>query len=207
MNEVQEPEATLDLSREPERERWAKALYGPVKGYFLRKKVPADRAAELTQDTFLRVFRSQEVFAGREQAKAWVFCIAENVFKNEVRALHAAKREGHEVALDNALPDFDALEAEASVESRREGDDPFWSLLCTERQELVDQALDELPSKMRTVLDLRLGQERTYQEIAVVLRIDIETVKSHLHQAQKRLRKILGKRLSPRDFGAVRDQR
>jgi RNA polymerase sigma-70 factor (ECF subfamily) len=52
----------------------------------------------------------------------------------------------------------------------------------------VRGAMEELPEQMRKCVMLRVYQELSYQEIAVVLRLSVETVKTHLHQARQRLR-------------------
>lgn len=198
MNPAPEPGPPRPLPRDTIRERIANAYHGRVQRFFLRKRFSPERADELTQDTFLRVSKAKEVPAELEDAKGWVFCIAHNVYKNELRTLHAAKREGMELDVDgdNEI-EHQALEAEIAEARGTEDNDPLEQLLLTERRELYEQALEKLPPKMRSVLEIRVGRGLSYKEIASLLQIDVDTVKSHLSQAKIRLKELLRDQLGP----------
>jgi RNA polymerase sigma-70 factor (ECF subfamily) len=118
--------------------------------------------------------------------ETWLFTIAANVWRNEVRSRTASKREGREVPLEGLAESPGALSTEL-----HEADDPLAGLLEEERAGLLREALDELPAQMRRCLLLRLDQELKYREIAQVLQVSIETVKSQLFQARERLRQRL----------------
>jgi len=57
---------------------------------------------------------------------------------------------------------------------------------------LLSSALAQLPPQMRRCVELRFGQELKYREIAAVMKISVDTVKSHLFQAREHLRQIVG---------------
>ena len=65
-------------------------------------------------------------------------------------------------------------------------------MIKRERSARLRSALQELPPQMRTCCVLRYVRGLKYQEIATVMKISIETVKAHLHQARKRLIEKLG---------------
>jgi RNA polymerase sigma factor (sigma-70 family) len=61
-------------------------------------------------------------------------------------------------------------------------------VLERERTVALSQAIQGLPEQMRTCFLLRYDQGRKYKEIAVLMKISIDTVKAHLFQARKRLK-------------------
>lgn len=159
--------------------------------FFLRQGLPTEDARELTQETFVRVYQGMDGFRGEATARTWVFTIARNAFRNALRHEGAAKRQGGEVPLDPApspgeadLPEREPPDPEAT--------DPLESVLSRERRERLRRAVEELPDRMRHCVLLRVYQDRKYREIATVLQVSIETVKSQLHQAKGRLRRRLG---------------
>jgi RNA polymerase sigma-70 factor (ECF subfamily) len=65
--------------------------------------------------------------------------------------------------------------------------------LAGEQRAVLRQALAELPPKMRRCVLLRIDQDLKYREIAALLRVSIETVKSQLSQARDRLEAEVGR--------------
>nr|WP_244295545.1 sigma-70 family RNA polymerase sigma factor [Micromonospora orduensis] len=70
---------------------FVRALQGQVRGFLSHLAGPAE-ADDLTQETFLRAFRSLPRFAGRSSARTWVFTIARRVAVDHVRAVVARPR-------------------------------------------------------------------------------------------------------------------
>jgi RNA polymerase sigma factor (sigma-70 family) len=68
------------------------------------------------------------------------------------------------------------------------------SMIERERRAALLKALKELPPQMRICCELRYIRGLKYHEIAAVMKVSIETVKAHLHQARKRLQEILNGR-------------
>jgi RNA polymerase sigma-70 factor (ECF subfamily) len=64
-------------------------------------------------------------------------------------------------------------------------------LLSKERQERLREAIETLPEKMKLCLQMRLYQERSYDEIAEALRISAGTVGAHISEAKRRLTELL----------------
>ena len=69
---------------------------------------------------------------------------------------------------------------------------PGQAALDHERSRLLREAIERLPEQMRKCLMLRVYQDLKYREIAVVVRLSIETVKAHLFAARRRLQQELG---------------
>lgn len=172
-----------------------KRFFRPLLAFFRNKGFPSEKARDLTQDVFLRVFKGIDTFRQESRFERWLFEIADNIRKNELRWQGAEKRDGFEQSLDATVEKDDSAGRKA-VELVDPKPGTLDVMQAKERQELLHEALQELPPQMHHVCELRYVQERKYQDIADLLGISIETVKAHLHQARKRLMTKLGSEAS-----------
>jgi RNA polymerase sigma-70 factor, ECF subfamily len=143
----------------------------------------AARAEDLTQETFLRVYRALHSFdpAGPARLSTWIFTIASRLALNELRAGKAAARA---VDVDQALDDLLASVPAAGPTPARE----------VARRELGEQlatAVGALPAPARAVLVLSDVFELSHDEIARALEIETGTVKSRLSRARSAVRALL----------------
>lgn len=159
--------------------------YARLHGFFRRKTFSDDAAHDLTQETFFRVYTKIEQFRGDAPFEAWLWQIAANVCRKRFERQTAQKRAGETVSLDDEGAAGDTLR-EARQTSPLEG------VLRAEQIEQIKNAVEELPEQMRKCMTLRVFQDLSYEEIAVVLQISAQTVKAHLFQARKRLGGRLG---------------
>lgn len=157
--------------------------------FFARLGVAGDLGQDLTQETLLGIYTGIGAFRSEARFESWLFRIATNVFRKHLRRQAAGKRAAPEVALDEIeAPDKVAALA-AGRHSAALG--PEASALDRERRRLLLAAVDELPDRMRRCLILRAFQELTYEEIAMIMQLSTETVRSHLFQARRRLKERL----------------
>ncbi len=159
-----------------------------VRSYFARKGFSSEECKDLTQDVFLRVFKSIDTFQHKSRFERWLWEITTHIYCNELRRRKTEKRDGIERSLDAANegehnPAVDLPSEELSAEDE---------IIRRELRGVLRAALQELPDQMRRCCILRYEKGRKYQEIAVLMKISIETVKAHLHQARKRLTDRLG---------------
>lgn len=152
-----------------------------VTRFFLRKGVPEDRAEELTQEVFIRVYGGMERFRHESRVGTWIFTIARNLWLNEIRARTTDKRQGTEVPVDDQIEGV-----------RSERTNPEDEILLQERRRILHRALAQLPDRMRRTVELRLERDFKYREIARIMGVSVQTIKSQLFQARSRLRQILG---------------
>jgi RNA polymerase sigma-70 factor (ECF subfamily) len=157
-----------------------------VRNFFQQRGFSPEDALDLTQDVLLRVFRGIASFRLEAGFKTWLFEIADHVYQNELRRRGAGKRKGWEISLETGGKDEEGQPAgyEPPPSEPRALDD----VLERERSIALSQAIQALPDQMRTCFLLRYDQGRKYKEIAVLMKISIDTVKAHLFQARKRLK-------------------
>ena len=167
------------------------AYHFKVWSYFCRRGCTGDESSDLTQETFLRVYRNMDGLLAAQRRGSWIFTVAANLFKNEIRARRTEQRSAEEVSLEEALE-----QGQPVFGSRRrqleDPDDPLGGALARERERLLIDAVDALPARMRRAVRLRLDQDLKYREIAVIMHTSVDTVKAQLFQARKRLQERLG---------------
>jgi RNA polymerase sigma-70 factor (ECF subfamily) len=170
--------------------------WGRVERFFRKKGVPPDQAQDLTQETFLRVFRGEAKLESRAELEAWLFEIARNVRSNSIRTKMAQKRAATEISLDELHPGGEVKETAAPALVAQERD-ALGSAIAREQIGALRRALAELPEQMRQCVLLRVRDDLKYKEVAEVMKISIETVKSQLHEAKGRLRPLLERYFAP----------
>ena len=160
------------------------AYHGKVRQFFARHGYGPEEARDLTQDTFVRVYRRGGDFESTKAFTGWLFQIAVNVHRNAQRALHAAKRDRPEESLDRWIEDrgWEPADTEAGWST-----DPLQRFLARELRAVAAEALKDLPPKMRRCYLFSLQERWTYGEIAQLLEIAEGTVKAHIFQARKRV--------------------
>jgi RNA polymerase sigma-70 factor (ECF subfamily) len=150
---------------------------------------PAD-AADITQEVFIKVFRSIRSFNGDASLRTWLYRIALREASNQRRWWSRHKRQ--EIGLDAPAEPSESDEsfslASTLADSARS---PFDHAAQTELRLRVEAALRELPEAYRTVVVLREIEDFAYEEIAEILDINIGTVKSRLTRGRAALRTLL----------------
>ena len=139
-----------------------------------------DEALDLSQEVFLRVFRTIHRFRGQSSLRTWIYRIAVNQARNRHRFWNRRHR-ADQVSLDEHV----ALHGEFLSA----GDaTPDRVLAQKELAGRLQHALDNLPFDQRTVIVLREIDGLSYEEIAYSLGVAIGTVKSRLTRARQALR-------------------
>ena len=146
-----------------------------------------DQAVDLSQETFVRVFRHAHRYEGKYQFSTWIYRIATNLALDEMRR---RKRRGFFLT-QRLFGNFDQGEVEYQVRDKRPS--PEFDVTSKERTRLLRIAIDSLPQPYRLVFILREVQELTLEDVASVLDLSMGTVKSRLHRAKRLLREKLAK--------------
>ena len=141
-------------------------------------------ALDLSQEVFLRVFRTLSYFRGQSTLRTWIYRIAINQASNRQRWWRRRHR-SQQVPLD------DPAAAHGELAESRSFAMPDRVLQQHEIAGRVWAALDALPFDQRTVIVLREIDGLSYEEIAASLAVAVGTVKSRLAQARQQLRQVL----------------
>jgi RNA polymerase sigma-70 factor (ECF subfamily) len=173
--------------------------YPAVVRYFVRRGFSPEESRDLAQETFVRVHRYLGTLRDCKAGKSWVFTVAINLYRNELRSRAAKKRASFERSLEELTPGEQGSIVGEAADPGRPGE-ALERLLTLEQLKLLREAIDELPPRMRQAVFLRVDQDLKNREIAVVMDVAVDTVKALLHQARKRLREILGDYFEGIDF-------
>ena len=139
------------------------------------------QAQDLTQDVFMRVFRSLKSFrAGEGSFAVWLSRLTRNLLIDHYR------RTKLERASDSIEDQLTLLEERTSALGRTEG-----ILAGREASEMLQAALQKLSPDLRETVILRDLEELEYREIAEVLKVPEGTVKSRLNRGRAELARVL----------------
>lgn len=145
-------------------------------GFFLRQLGHDEAlAADLTQDTFMRVWSSRGTYSGSSY-RTWLYSIAYNLCKNHLR--HLSYEQAYEQEL--ALSGHEAEDNTFDIELDRQA---FVRAL--------QSLLTELPPALRLLFSLRFEEDLSIPQIARIIGIPEGTVKSRLHTLTRQLKQKL----------------
>jgi RNA polymerase sigma-70 factor (ECF subfamily) len=143
-----------------------------------------DEAEDLTQDIFLKIFKSLDTFDRRANFQTWLISVSRNLCIDHYRSVRKERE-----TIDRGV---DA--ADLSPAAPEPG--PIAALEQRDRVVLLRQAMAALPETLRTAVLLRDIQELSYQEIADKLRLPEGTVKSRINRGRtelaRQIRKLRG---------------
>jgi RNA polymerase sigma-70 factor (ECF subfamily) len=141
---------------------------------------------DIAQQVFIRVWKSARRYVPRAKFTTWLLKITRNLVFNELRR---TKRHAH-------VP----FQSEPGVEDPPLKDEtnlaPDASLLESELQRTIEEAILQLPETQRLALVLRRYEQLSYEQIAEVLDLSVPAVKSVLFRARSELRSRLSKYLA-----------
>jgi len=137
-------------------------------------------AADLTQECFIKAFRSLDKFKGRSQFFTWLYRIAVNGTLSHLKRNKYRRYFSFENMNEEGIgPDLaEAFSSKARTER---------PVLLNELQEKLNEALQSLSPKHRTVVVLFEIEGLSHEEISEVLRTSVGTVRSRLHYAKREL--------------------
>jgi RNA polymerase sigma-70 factor (ECF subfamily) len=147
---------------------YEKAIYN----YCLRITKNSANAKDATQETFIKVYTHSKNINPEKNIKTWIFTIATNTVYDLLRS----KKRKNEVNLDENVETIDNLHSyykEEGIESD------------------IEKALSQINPEYRKVLLLFYQQGFGYQEIADILEIPINTVKTHISRGKEQLKEFL----------------
>lgn len=136
-----------------------------------------EEAEDIVQETFVRVYQHRQSFNFQHCFSTWIYTIALNLARNELRK--RKKFKFYEIS------EMQGNEKEFAVDMK----------LPSRLPEVLKGAIEELPEKYRTAFMLRDIQELPYDEVAKILSVPLGTVKSRVNRARMMLREKLQPKL------------
>ncbi len=145
---------------------------------FVNNRVDAE---DIVQETFLRVFKNKHYYKEIAKFSTWVYTIAGNLAKTELR--RRKRRKIFSVSnFVNDERDFDIPDGERTPDQAVDG---------SIKDSIIQQAIDKLPPKFKEVILLRDVQGFAYEEISQILNIPLGTVKSRVNRGRLKLQEDL----------------
>src|SRR5215469_3150473 len=142
----------------------------PLSGFFGRRLNNSQRAEDLTQETFLAVIRAASRYEPRASVQAYLYGIALKLLAAERRRVFRNSAWSNALGLGTTEPNTD-----------RTPDSVLW----------IRQAMERLEASDREILMLREYEQLSYSEIAELLRIPVNTVRSRLFRSRLALKSYL----------------
>ncbi len=142
-----------------------------------------DEAQDVAQEAFIKAYRGLANFRGDSAFYTWLYRIAINSAKNYIVS-QSRKTPAYAVDVEDA-------EYMESATALKEFGTPEASLLTSEIENTVYQAIRELPEDLKTAITLREIEGMTYDEIASVMECPIGTVRSRIFRAREAIDKYL----------------
>jgi RNA polymerase sigma-70 factor (ECF subfamily) len=149
--------------------------------YLIRSLQDENDAADLAQETFVRVFQNRSKFNPGQKFTTWLYAIASNLVRDRYRwrSRHPqvsldAENSQTETSLKDTLPNADGT--------------PDQDLQTEERAHSVRTALAALPQELRQPLILAVYQEMPQAQIAAILKCSVKAVETRIYRAKQQLR-------------------
>lgn len=152
--------------------------------YLVRSLQDKSDAADLAQETFVKVYQYRARFNPRQRFSTWLYTIASNL----VRSRYRWRTRHPEVSLDSPRPDSGSTPQHWLPHS---GSTPSQSLESSERVAAVRKAVAALPEELRLPLVLAEYEEKSQAEIAEILDCTVKAVETRIYRARRQLRAAL----------------
>ncbi len=157
----------------------------PVMNLLYRMLKDLTEAEDLAQNVFVQVYRSAHRYEVSAKFTTWLFTIARNLCLNELR------RRSRHPAESIDLPHPDQPDQPLVQFEDRKTFSPPDSLLFSELETKIEEALAELPDNQRMAIALCRQNELSYEEIAKVLGCSVSATKSLIHRGRETLKQKL----------------
>ena len=154
--------------------------YGPrILNYLFRMTGSREMAEDLAQETFILAFRKLSTLRDPRKFQSWIFRIAQN---NVYQAFRGSKPQMVSIDEDRSQE----LSEVQKLATPRSG--PEAEVLSDELQSVIQDAIDALPEKYKTVFVLSAIQKLSYKEISTIVGRSLASIKSDIHRARVEVR-------------------
>ncbi|MBO5565721.1 MAG: sigma-70 family RNA polymerase sigma factor [Succinivibrio sp.] len=134
-------------------------------------------ASDIAQDAFIKAYRALGSFRGDSSFYTWLYRIVVNAGKNFIET-----KNRYHADVDVDAADFESKDSEGVLTS---SDTPDKLIESEELQDVILKALEQLPPDLKQAIMLREVEGMAYEDIAVVMKIPVGTVRSRIFRARK----------------------
>ena len=159
------------------------STYYPKIVRYLNRIVGEPEAQDVAQEVFVKVHAALDTFRGESSISTWIYRIATNAAMDHLRSRGARGRK--------EIGDTDDSMEDRVESAKDEHPGPDAALIKKDMNECIQEIINKLPEKYKTILVLSDIEGLTNAEIAEVLGITLDTVKIRLHRSRARLKKEL----------------
>ena len=161
--------------------------YERIFNYALKFLGSQELASEVTQKTFISVYKNIYKLEDRSKFKSWVYTIVSNKCKEEFRR----KKRWSIISFDQLLPKKEDEDSPQWEVSRPRETNPEKTFMQNELGGIMNECIAKLPAEQREILIMKEYEGLKFREIAEILKISENTAKSRLYYGLDALRKIL----------------
>ncbi len=145
---------------------------------------PSD-AADMTQEAFIRMMRSLGTYRGETRFTTWLYRLVTNI------CLDGLRRRGRPIDSLDQIDNEEAVPAKDCLTDTDPWVQPESANLQRETSDEIREAMAELPTMQRLSLTLYYFEDARYEDIATILELPVNTVKSHIRRGKERLATLL----------------
>ncbi len=150
-----------------------------------------DEASDCAQEVFIKLYDSIRKFRFESKFSTWLYAVCINTCRNWQNSLSYRRKKSALRISSMKTQEKNSIDLEIEDKS----DDPGEIMEKKEVNIIIQQAIDTLRGKQRSVLILRDIEGRSYEEIAIILKLNSGTVKSSLARARFKLAKLIKSRI------------
>jgi len=143
-----------------------------------------DDAADLLQETYIKAYESLPSFEGRSSFSTWLYRIATNFALMKLR-----KEKIKKVSIEELKELTDGIKN--SIDFYDWSENPYLHYKNEELKEILNEAINSLPPKYKTIFILHDIEGLSIQEVAKILSLSVPTIKTRIHRSRLYLREKL----------------
>jgi len=151
--------------------------------HILKMIKDSSKTEDLVQESFVKAFENLSRYNTDYAFSTWLYRIATNHTIDYLR-----KKKLQTLSIDEPI---DSPDGNLKIQLKAENSQADRDIIRKQRQQMVGNAIEDLPDKYRAVIKLRHMQEKSYQEISKILDLPLGTVKAHIFRARELLYKAL----------------
>lgn len=152
--------------------------------YLVRSLQNEDDAADLAQETFVRVYQNRAKFDAQQKFSTWLYAIASNLVRSRFRWRKRHPQVSLDATNEVTGSDFGELLPDPAPTASE-------TVLTDERAETVRRAVSALPEQLRIPIILSEYEEKSHAEIGEILRCSAKAVEVRIYRARQQLRERL----------------